>query len=407
MAIRFKRPAFDPRLYPDDLPYMARLREYQELGNLNQVRVYKERYRNEIAAERPIKAKLQKSDYRVRKLKFEYYFGVSTADDFVQSSMPSVASVPRSFVARLLFNSLPKPVESVKKSEPPAIRKTVFPKRPTGMARIYSSRAGSGAKLNSPLAKSLRTKAWFNSLLAVMSFGLGGAYADAQYLRKSRSTFLRTNWARSGHQTQSDLIERGYDKATANSGIRFAALDLYKRDYENGTGRPSAKTLFDLDQVFPGTAQVYESGFYEIPVWEIFDGNLVVCQAFLSRTLPDFKQGLPDQWAQYILDLALVEGSRQSIQSFVDGNNFYGFNSWLGTALVRSVSLRDLKFANLAMALIAIYQIFDSTKLLPTKSIQWVISAFSRIGLYRHFFGSVVDEFVKTSYLKGLPVFKI
>lgn len=407
MAVRFKRPAFDPRLYSEELPYMARLREYQELGNLNQVRVFKERYRNEIAAERPIKAKLQKSDYRVRERKFEYFFGVSTDDDFVPTSTPSIPSVPGSLVAGLLFNSLPKPVESIKKAERPAIRKTVFPKRPAGMARIYSSRAGAGAKLNSPIVKSLRTRTWFNSLLAAMSFGMGGAYADAQYLRKSRSAFLRTNWARSGHQTQSDLIERGYDKATANSGIRFAALDLYKRDYENGTGRPSAKTLFDLDQVFPGTAQVYDRGFYEIPIWEIFDGNLVVCQLFLSRTLPDFKQGLPDQWAQYILDLALVEGSRQSIQPFVDGNNFYGFNSWLGTALVRSVSLRDLKFANLAMALIAIYQIFDSTKLLTTKSIQWVISAFSRIGLYRHFFGSVVDEFVKTTYLKGLPVFKI
>ncbi|MGV0998845.1 MAG: hypothetical protein ACOYBQ_05925 [Fluviibacter sp.] len=407
MAVRFKSPAFDPRLYPEKLPYMAKLREYQELGNLNQVRYYKERFLNEIAAERPIKAKLQKSDYRARKYLSELFFGVSTEDSFVPSSIPSVASLPGSLVAGLLFNSLPKPVDSTKESEPPTIRKIVFPKRPTGMGRIYSSRAGAGAKLNSATIKSLRTRTWFNSLLGAMSFGMGGAYVDAQYLRKSRSTFLRTNWARSGHQTQSDLIERGYDKATANSGIRFAALDLYKRDYENGTGRPSAKTLFDLDQVFPGTAQVYERGFYEIPIWEIFDGNLVDCQSFLSRTLPDFKQGLPDQWAQYILDLALVEGSRQRVQPFVDGNNFYGFNSWLGTAMVRSVSLLDLKFANLAMALIAVYQIFDSTKLLPTKSIQWVISAFSRIGLYRHFFGSVVDEFVKTTYLKGLPVFKI
>lgn len=94
MAVRFKSPAFDPRLYPEKLPYMAKLREYQELGNLNQVRYYKERFLNEIAAERPIKAKLQKSDYRARKYLSELFFGVSTEDSFVPSSIPSVASLP-------------------------------------------------------------------------------------------------------------------------------------------------------------------------------------------------------------------------------------------------------------------------------------------------------------------------
>lgn len=403
MASSPRRPAFDPRNYWDSLPRMAMLRVLQEEGTIEEIEHHKRRYRSELEKERLLKPKLQKSDYRVRKRIPEMEERIAhDLDSGWKSPETVVGPKTSSIFAAMLFKTLPTEVP-----QRPKIERRTFPKRPKGAQRVYSSRAGAGAKLNSNEVKSLRTRAWFNSLLTVMNFGIDSVYADGQTLMRSRSKFLRMSWIQARYPDQNNLIEKRFTAATIKRGTRFAALDLYKRHYENGSGRPSLKTLTDLDEVFPGTSVIFQVGFLGLPIWELLDGNQSACQQYLADVLPSFSQGTPDQWTQHILNLVLVEGAQQSIQPFVDANNYYGFNAWVGSALDRSIRPFDLKSASLSMALIAIYKIFDSAKLLPTKSIVWAISAFRRKGIYNDFFGPVVDDFINTEYLKGLPVFKI
>jgi hypothetical protein len=406
MAKRSQKPAFDPRRYPDHLPYMCKLKLIEELGSIQQARGFAHIHKNELAKERPIKEKLQKSDARVRRKLAE--LERQGIDNFVSSQHQNALPPPTSsLVAGMLHNTLPKCDEAPVAEKQKASTRIIFLKRLSGKARVFTSRAGAGAKLDSKEIKSLRTRAWFDSLLKSINPGLSIAYADSYAFKKSRSKFLRMSWLCGRNRLQSDLIEHHYDASTISQGNRLVALDLYKRDYENGTSRPSAQTLLDFELVFPRTKAIYEIGFFNMPVWEIFDGNKSVCCDFLEKHISGIVQGTPDQWAQHILDLALSDASHQPIQSFVEANNFYSFNAWLGVALSRSIDPLDLKFAYLSMALIAVFQIFDSTKLLPTKSLKWVISAFHRMGLYQYYFGPVVADFIKTQYLKDLPVFKI
>ena len=348
---------------------MCELKFIKERGSIPKAMAFAHKYKNELAKERPIKAKLQKSDARVRRQLAE--ISRQSLDSFADSDQLVKAGQPRtgSLVADMLFNTLPKSNEASEPKNPKPSARIIFPKRPTDVKRVFTSRAGAGAKLNSSEIKSLRTRAWFDSLLQSINPGLSIAYSDSYGFKNSRSKFLNTSWWRARNKLQSELIEQHYDAATIRQGNRLVALDLYKREYENGTSRPSAKTLYDLELVFPRTAAVYEIGYFNMPVWEIFDGNELVCRDFLAKNLPEISQGTPDQWAQHILDIALPKESHQKIQSFVDANNFYSFNAWLGVALSRSVDPMDLKFASLSMALIA--------------------------------------DFIKTNFLKDLPVFKV
>lgn len=402
------KPAFDPRRYPDDLPCMCKLALIKELGTIEEARAFAYINRHELATELPIKAKLQKSDARIRRNLAEIARR-GREDDFYPSRDPmAIPTSSGSLVAGMLFNTLAIPYEVDAKNQKKSSTRIVISQRGSGVDRVFTSRAGAGAKLKSDEVKSLRTRAWFNSLMASISYGMSNAYSDAYALGKSRSIFLKRIWLREGVPTSpSEIVELQFDSNRAVRKKRLVALDLYKRDYENGSTRPSAKTLYDLELVFPRTASVYEVGFYGMPVWELFDGNESVCRDFLKMYIPGLAQGTPDQWAQHILDLALKAGTGEAIRPFLDKDDFYGFNAVLGAAIPRSFDRMDLKFAYLAMASIAAFQIFETTKLLPTKSLQWVISAFYRMGVYRHFFGPIVDDFIKHGYLKKLPAFKI
>lgn len=276
------------------------------------------------------------------------------------------------------------------------------------------------------MLKRYRTRTWFHALLASADPDVALHYEamhqdelDVKRLKRGLAAHLVANYVPVEPRISlpSALLEDCY--ARANEGVSdLTPLNLYARDYLNGANQPTKHTIELFNAVFPGSRVVYTSGPHDLPVWEVLDGNEQALQSFL---LSSFPKGLPtpDAWAQSILDMLVEPDYRFSLTAFLDVNDFYRFNIALREAVSKSIKLRYAQMGRAkfmqesgiyprAMFLLVAAQLsFGANKLLSTRSLQWLIQAFSQMGFYRKFFGVFVDHYVEEAFLKGGPVNKV
>ena len=60
---------------------------------------------------------------------------------------------------------------------------------------------------------------------------------------------------------------------------------LDRRRYDEGKSTPTALTIKIFDVLLPGSAAVYDQGPGELPLWQVLDGDLKACKAFVRDML--------------------------------------------------------------------------------------------------------------------------
>lgn len=417
-----KANGFDARQHRTKLPKISALSDLRESGTLEEMLLFRRDNAAALAAEKASRRGLVRNDARERAKRSASDPEATVTPEQGQIEAEKAAPVSSSMLVSMLFqHQVPAPRPPVKQK--PAL----LPKKPAPKAKKpYVSRAAGGPSLKSDLLKRYRTRTWFHALLASADPDVALHYEamhqdelDVKRLKRGLAAHLVANYVPVEPRISlpSALLEDCY--ARANEGVSdLTPLNLYARDYLNGVNQPTKHTIELFDAVFPGSGVVYTSGPHGLPVWEVLDGSEQALQSFL---LSSFPKGLPtpDAWAQSILDMVVEPDYRFTLTAFLDANDFYRFNIALREAVSKSIKLRyaqmgrakfmqeSVIYPRAVFLLVAAQLSFGANKLLSTRSLQWLIQAFSQMGFYRKFFGAFVDHYVEEAFLKGGPVNKV
>lgn len=414
---RRKESVFDARNYREKLPKNAELADLRESGTLEDMLLFRKDHAAALQSEKPGRRSLGRNDARKRsKLQTD---DAEMASDPAQVGFDGEKSAPvtSSMLVSMLFQQPPHvPTPQAKAKPAPKAQKP------------HVSRAAGGPSLKSDVLKSYRTRTWFHGLLVSADPDVALHYEakhqdelDVKKLCSGQAAHLVHNHdpldVPRSVPLPSSLLEDCY--AQTNEGASdLTPLNLHARDYLNGANHPTRHTVDLFDGIFPGCAVVYTAGPHGLPVWEVLDGNEKALQSLLLGAFP---KGLPtpDAWAQSIVDMVVEPDYRFLLTPYLEASDFYRFNIALRNAVSKSIKLRYAQMGRAkfmqesgiyprAMFLLVAAQLsFGANKLLSTRSLQWLIQAFSQMGFYRKFFGAFVDHYIEEAFLKGGPVYKV
>jgi len=146
------------------------------------------------------------------------------------------------------------------------------------------SRARSTPSVKDRELQALRVQTWYRH---VLERALGNEVDRHAYLAARTDAF----GAQGGVPDLNAALQRWLNEQVEQNLARLtseeaeAAQRLSRGRYDEGKSTPTAMTLGVFEVLLEGSAAIYDEGPGELPLWQVLDGDLKACRAYVQELL--------------------------------------------------------------------------------------------------------------------------
>ncbi|WP_155403904.1 hypothetical protein [Variovorax paradoxus] len=147
-----------------------------------------------------------------------------------------------------------------------------------------SSRARSSPAVKSPELQKLRVQTWYRHLLERAVGSEVERYSDIAATRAAIGVDNALPNLNAALQKWLNMqVEQNLHRLTLEEAE--AAQRLSRSRYDEGNSTPTELTISVFEVLLPGSAAVYDLGPGYLPVWQVVDGDLKACKAYVQEML--------------------------------------------------------------------------------------------------------------------------
>jgi hypothetical protein len=400
-----KEQKYSHQLYAKDIKHHAELSRLAETGSLADLMKFKKQNADALKEEaQAVRNKRSnfRADLNEGRLKSGYQKGSSK-----RKAAKPTGALASAFGLTVAGSAILEKAKAAKS----AIKKTV-------------SRKHAGPVISDPYLSRLRIQSWYLTLL-------GNWYPDiAMNLRdhmvyKTLARYYnsiglelpdeisRLLPALPPDTNAGDLLEEAIcSQLRTNSALKNKRYNLKARNYMAGEGHVTDSTVVEFGQIVPDSETVYRLGFEELPMWEVFDGNLVSCQNYAHSWLDQSQIEMPANYAQFVLGILLESDDQIYLAELISSlSNDNGSSTTLdnilsdyGVSEFTEPDCFDLnatgkRVASACLLLLALIQATPTDYSIAHKRMNLLLAHFYLNNHFQNAFGLVFHIFIRQKFL--------